>query len=62
MVQLRVEDRDDKHYPPVPCLLIRSHSVGGRERSPEGILDLFHVTAKGVIAGANMVLADFHHE
>ena len=34
--------------------------VGGRERSPDGILDLFHVTAQGVIAGANMILVDFH--
>ena len=28
--------------------------------SPDGILDLFHVTAQGVIAGANMILVDFH--
>jgi 3-deoxy-7-phosphoheptulonate synthase len=24
------------------------------------LLDIFHVVAQGVIAGANMVLADFH--
>jgi 3-deoxy-7-phosphoheptulonate synthase len=37
-----------------------SHSVGRRSCGPEGILDIFHVTAQGVIAGANMVLVDFH--
>ena len=26
----------------------------------DGLLDVFHVTAQGVIAGANMVLVDFH--
>ena len=26
----------------------------------DGILDVFHITAQGVIAGANMVLVDFH--
>jgi 3-deoxy-7-phosphoheptulonate synthase len=44
----------------LPVCIDPSHSVGGRERSPEGILDLFHVTAQGVIAGANMILVDFH--
>jgi len=37
-----------------------SSSVGSRDRSPDGILDLMHVTAQGVVAGANMVLVDFH--
>ncbi|MDQ3751151.1 MAG: 3-deoxy-7-phosphoheptulonate synthase, partial [Acidobacteriota bacterium] len=36
------------------------HSVGSRSRGPEGILDIMHVTAQGVIAGANMILVDFH--
>jgi 3-deoxy-7-phosphoheptulonate synthase len=27
---------------------------------PDGILDVMHVTAQGVLAGANMVLVDFH--
>ncbi|MFN2391928.1 MAG: 3-deoxy-7-phosphoheptulonate synthase, partial [Pyrinomonadaceae bacterium] len=39
-----------------------SHSVGSRSRGPEGILDIMHVTAQGVIAGANMILVDFHPE
>lgn len=37
-----------------------SHSVGSREASPDGILDIFHATAQGVIAGANLILVDFH--
>lgn len=37
-----------------------SHSVGSRDRAPDGILDLMHAAAQGVAAGANMVLVDFH--
>jgi 3-deoxy-7-phosphoheptulonate synthase len=37
-----------------------SHSVGLRASSPDGILDIMHATVQGVIAGANMVLVDFH--
>jgi len=44
----------------MPVCIDPSHSVGSRERAPDGLLDVFHVTAQGVIAGANMVLADFH--
>ena len=44
----------------LPVCIDPSHAVGGRERSPDGILDVFHVTAQGVIAGANMILVDFH--
>jgi 3-deoxy-7-phosphoheptulonate synthase len=44
----------------MPVCIDPSHSVGGRNRSSDGILDLMHVTAQGVIAGANMVLVDFH--
>jgi len=39
-----------------------SHAVGSRRSGPEGILDLMHATAQGVVAGANMVLVDFHPE
>ena len=35
-------------------------AVGSRAAAPDGILDMMHVTAQGVIAGANMVLVDFH--
>lgn len=44
----------------MPVCIDPSHSVGTRAASPEGILDIMHVTAQGIIAGANMVLVDFH--
>lgn len=57
---------DFSHVPVVkrltrmPVCVDPSHSVGSRERSPDGIFDLMQVTAQGVVAGANMVLVDFH--
>ena len=57
---------DFSHVPVVkrltrmPVCIDPSHSVGARSSSPEGILDIFHVVAQGVVAGANMVLVDFH--
>jgi len=57
---------DFAHVPAVkrltrmPVCIDPSHSVGSREQSPDGLLDVMHVTAQGVIAGANMVLVDFH--
>lgn len=44
----------------MPVCVDPSHSVGNRERAPDGLLELQHTAAQGVIAGANMVLADFH--
>ena len=44
----------------MPVCIDPSHSVGSRDRAPDGMLDVFHVTAQGVIAGANMILVDFH--
>ncbi len=44
----------------MPVCIDPSHSVGSRDHAPDGILDVQHVTAQGVIAGANMVLVDFH--
>ena len=44
----------------MPVCVDPSHSVGTRQSSPDGILDVMHVTAQGVLAGANMVLVDFH--
>lgn len=44
----------------MPVCIDPSHSVGSRSLGPEGILDIMHVTAQGVIAGANMILVDFH--
>jgi 3-deoxy-7-phosphoheptulonate synthase len=44
----------------MPVAVDPSHSVGTRAAGPDGMSDVFHVTAQGVIAGANMVLVDFH--
>jgi len=57
---------DFSHVPVVkrltrmPVCIDPSHSVGTRASSPDGILDIMHVTTQGIIAGANMVLVDFH--
>jgi 3-deoxy-7-phosphoheptulonate synthase len=57
---------DFSHVPVVkrltrmPVAIDPSHSVGTRARAPDGLLDIFHVVAQGVVAGANMILADFH--
>jgi len=59
---------DFSHVPAIkrltrmPVCIDPSHSVGSREASPDGLMDIFHVTAQGVIAGANMILVDFHPE
>ena len=44
----------------MPVCIDPSHSVGSRASGPDGILDVMHATAQGVLAGANMVLVDFH--
>jgi 3-deoxy-7-phosphoheptulonate synthase len=44
----------------MPVCIDPSHSVGSRDRAPDGLLDVFHVTAQAVVAGANMILVDFH--
>ena len=44
----------------MPVCIDPSHSVGRKDVSPDGLSDILHATAQGVIAGANMVLADFH--
>ncbi|MGE5169580.1 MAG: hypothetical protein ACM3JC_04320 [Rudaea sp.] len=46
----------------MPVAIDPSHSVGTRARAPDGLLDIFHVTAQGIASGANMVLVDFHPE
>ncbi len=59
---------DFSHVPVVkrvtrmPVCVDPSHSVGLRAASPEGIPDVFHVAAQGIIAGANLVLTDVHPE
>lgn len=49
-----------RHLTHLPACIDPSHSVGNRNIGPDGLLDVMHITAQGVIAGANMVLADFH--
>lgn len=44
----------------LPVAIDPSHSVGRKELAPDGLTDIHHVTAQGVIAGANLVLVDFH--
>ena len=57
---------DFSHIPTVkrltrmPVGIDPSHSVGSRSRAPDGILDIMHATAQGVVAGANLILVDFH--
>ena len=44
----------------LPVCIDPSHSVGKRETAPDGLLDIVHATAQGIIAGANLVLVDVH--
>ncbi|MEW6777849.1 MAG: 3-deoxy-7-phosphoheptulonate synthase [Bdellovibrionota bacterium] len=44
----------------LPVCIDPSHSVGKKDLSPDGLYELQHATAQGIIAGANMVLVDFH--
>jgi len=44
----------------MPVCVDPSHSVGNRLQAPDRIPDLMHAAAQGVVAGANMVLVDFH--
>ncbi len=44
----------------MPVCVDPSHSVGSRDMAPDGMLDVMHVAAQGVVAGANMILVDFH--
>jgi 3-deoxy-7-phosphoheptulonate synthase len=44
----------------LPVCIDPSHSVGRRLVATDGLLDILHVTAQGVVAGANMVLVDVH--
>jgi 3-deoxy-7-phosphoheptulonate synthase len=44
----------------LPVCIDPSHSVGRRDRAGDGILELMHAAAQGVIAGANLVLTDVH--
>lgn len=57
---------DFSHVPVVkrltrlPVCIDPSHSTGRKAVAPDGLTDVHHVTAQGVIAGANMILVDLH--
>lgn len=57
---------DFSHVPVVkrltrlPVCIDPSHSVGKKDHAPDGLLDIFHASAQGVIAGCNMILVEFH--
>ena len=44
----------------MPVCVDPSHAVGVRNSALDKIMDIMHAAAQGVIAGANMVLVDFH--
>ena len=44
----------------MPVCVDPSHSVGIRAEAPDGLQDIFHAAAQGIIAGANLVLTDVH--
>ena len=46
----------------MPVCVDPSHSVGVRALAPDGLQDIFHAAAQGIIAGANLVLTDIHPE
>lgn len=44
----------------LPVCIDPSHSVGRLDLAPDGLPDIFHVVGQGLIAGASMLLVDFH--
>ena len=44
----------------LPVCIDPSHPIGSKVKAPDGIRDIYHVTAQGVISGANAVLVEFH--
>lgn len=46
----------------LPVCIDPSHPIGTRVKSSDGIRDIYHVTAQGVISGANAILVEFHPE
>ena len=44
----------------MPVCVDPSHAVGTRAAAPDRLPDILHAAAQGVIAGANMILVDFH--
>ncbi|NIA08748.1 MAG: 3-deoxy-7-phosphoheptulonate synthase [Nitrospiraceae bacterium] len=46
----------------LPVCVDPSHSIGSKVRASDGILEISHAAAQGVIAGANMILLECHPE
>ncbi|HYC37594.1 MAG TPA: 3-deoxy-7-phosphoheptulonate synthase [Usitatibacter sp.] len=46
----------------MPVCIDPSHSVGLRASAPDGLPDIYHAAAQGIVAGANLVLTDVHPE
>ncbi|HET7549172.1 MAG TPA: 3-deoxy-7-phosphoheptulonate synthase [Usitatibacter sp.] len=46
----------------MPVCIDPSHSVGLRGADPDGLSDIFHAAAQGIVSGANLVLTDIHPE
>lgn len=44
----------------LPVVIDPSHSVGRFHISSDGLPEVFHATGQGIIAGASLVLVDFH--
>ncbi len=44
----------------LPVCIDPSHPIGSKVKDPDGIRDIYHVAAQGVIAGANAILIEFH--
>ncbi len=44
----------------LPVCIDPSHSVGRPDLAPDGLPDIFHAIGQGLIAGASLVLVDFH--
>lgn len=44
----------------LPVCVDPSHAVGKKDHAPDGLLEIFHAAAQGVIAGCNMILVEIH--
>lgn len=49
-----------KRLTTLPICIDPSHAVGNYATDMDGIPDIFHATAQGIIAGANAILVDVH--
>ncbi len=46
----------------LPVCVDPSHSVGSKAHGPDGLMEIFHAAAQGVVVGANMMLVECHPE